>query len=78
MDVCARALLAAERMIQDGRLASARESRYAGWREPFGQDVLQGRLGLEALSQRVLGRDADVRPASGRQEWLENLVNRFW
>jgi len=78
MDVCARALLAAERMIQDGRLASARESRYKGWREPFGQEILQGRLDLTALSQRALGRDADVRPVSGRQEWFENLVNRFW
>ena len=77
MDVCARALLAAERMIQDGRLASARESRYNGWREPFGQEILQGRLDLTALSQRALGRDADVRPVSGRQEWFENLVNRF-
>jgi len=78
MDVCARALLAAERMIQDGRFASARESRYKGWREPFGQEILQGRLDLTALSQRALGRDADVRPVSGRQEWFENLVNRFW
>ena len=77
MDVCARALLAAERMIEDGRLASARESRYKGWREPFGQEILQGRLDLTALSQRALGRDADVRPVSGRQEWFENLVNRF-
>jgi xylose isomerase len=78
MDVCARALLAAERMIQDGRFASARESRYKGWREPFGQEILQGRVDLTALSQRTLGRDADVRPVSGRQEWFENLVNRFW
>ena len=78
MDVCARALLAAERMIEDGRLASARESRYKGWREPFGQEILQGRLDLTALSQRALGRDADVRPVSGRQEWFENLVNLFW
>ena len=78
MDVCARALLAAERMIEDGRLASARESRYKGWREPFGQEILQGRLDLTALSQRALGRDPDVRPVSGRQEWFENLVNRFW
>ena len=77
MDVCARALLAAERMIEDGRFASTRESRYKGWREPFGQEILQGRLDLTALSQRALGRDADVRPVSGRQEWFENLVNRF-
>jgi len=33
---------------------------------------------LKALSERALGRDADVRPVSGRQEWFENLVNRFW
>jgi len=73
----ARVRSSAERMIQDGRLASARESRYNGWREPFGQEILQGRLDLTALSQRALGRDADVRPVSGRQEWFENLVNRF-
>jgi xylose isomerase len=78
MDVCARALLAAERMIEDGQLARALEARYAGWRAPFGQELLQGRHGLEALSQRVLARADDVRPVSGRQEQLENLVNRYW
>jgi xylose isomerase len=77
MDVCARALLAAERIIQDGQLARAVEERYAGWRLPFGQEVLSGRLGLEALSERVLERDREVRPVSGHQELLENLVNRL-
>jgi len=77
MDVCARALLAAERILQDGRLAQAVKDRYAGWRQPFGQEILAGRLGLESLSQWVLERDRDVRPVSGRQELLENLVNRF-
>jgi xylose isomerase len=77
MDVCARALLAAERILEDGRLAQAVKERYAGWRQPLGQEVLAGRLGLEALSQRVLERDLDPRPASGRQERLENLVNRL-
>jgi len=77
MDVCARALLAAERIIQDGQLAQAVQARYAGWRLPFGQEVLAGRLGLEALSKHVLDRDQDVKPVSGRQEWLENLVNRL-
>jgi len=33
---------------------------------------------LEALSERRLAADADVRPVSGRQEWFENLVNLFW
>jgi len=77
MDVCARALLAAEAMIGDGRLAEAVRERYRGWQEPFGKDVLAGKLGLEELSARVLERNQDVQPVSGRQEALENLVNRF-
>ncbi len=77
MDVGARALLAAEAMITDGRLASAVEERYAGWRAQLGRDILSGSLSLEALSERVLTRNRDVEPASGRQEYLENLVNRF-
>ena len=77
MDVAARALLAAERMIQDGRLARAVEDRYAGWRAPLGQGILAGTSSLEALSAHVLDRDADPEPVSGRQEYLENLVNRF-
>jgi xylose isomerase len=77
MDVAARALLAAERMIQDGRLARAVEDRYAGWRAPMGRGILVGASSLEALSAHVLDRDSDPEPVSGRQEYLENLVNGF-
>jgi len=76
MDVAARALLAAERMIQDGTLAKAQKERYAGWRAGFGRDILAGNTTLEALSQHVLAKNVDVEPVSGRQEYLENLVNR--
>jgi len=77
MDVAARALLAAERMITDGGLAKVVQDRYAGWRTPFGRDLLAGRSSLEALSAHVLGKDTEPEPVSGRQEYLENLVNRF-
>ena len=77
MDLCARALLAAERMIQEGRLESAVQQRYAGWRGAFGQQVLKGELTLDAVAQRVLDRNADVQPKSGRQEAMENLLNRY-
>jgi xylose isomerase len=77
MDVAARALLAAERMIQDGSLARIVQDRYAGWRTPLGRDILEGRSSLQALSDHVLASDADPEPVSGRQEYLENLVNRF-
>ena len=53
MDVAARALLAAERMIQDGTLAKAVDDRYAGWRTPFGRDILGGKTSLEALSKQI-------------------------
>jgi xylose isomerase len=77
MDLCARALLAAERMIQEGKLESAVQQRYAGWRGAFGQQVLKGELTLDAVAQRVLDRNADVQPKSGRQEAMENLLNRY-
>jgi xylose isomerase len=77
MDVCARALLIAEKMIEDGRLQAAVDARYAGWATPFGQDILGGRKSLGALADEVLSKNLDVAPVSGRQEVLENLVNRF-
>ncbi|MED5619132.1 xylose isomerase [Ideonella sp. BN130291] len=77
MDVCARALLIAEQMILDGRLEKALNERYAGWATPAGQDVLAGRVALDALADRVLNTNTDALPVSGRQEYLENLVNRF-
>ncbi|HEV6965463.1 xylose isomerase [Roseateles sp.] len=77
MDVCAQALLVAEKMIVDGRLKAAVDSRYAGWDTAAGQDILQGRRSLADLADEVLARNTDVAPVSGRQEVLENLVNRF-
>ena len=77
MDVCAQALLVAEKMIHDGRLKAAVDSRYAGWDQPTGQDILQGRRTLAELADQVLAANTDVAPVSGRQEVFENLVNRF-
>ena len=77
MDVCAQALLVAEKMINDGRLQAAQDARYAGWDTPAGQDILAGRRTLAELADDVLAKNVDVAPVSGRQEVLENLVNRF-
>jgi len=77
MDVCARALLAAERIIRNGELARIVHDRYAAWRAPFGRDILSGKTSLQSLAAHVLARDHDVAPTSGRQEYLENLFNRF-
>jgi xylose isomerase len=77
MDTCARALLAAEALLQDGGLRRAVEQRYAGWSGELGTEILAGRVDLQGLADRVLDRNQDVRPVSGKQELLENHFNRF-
>ncbi len=77
MDVSARALLIAEKMILDGQLEKHTQQRYAGWSTPFGQDILQGKFTLDSLAQQVLSHNQDSKPVSGRQEYLENLLNKY-
>jgi xylose isomerase len=77
MDVSARALLIAEKMMLDGRVADLVADRYAGWRDEFGQSVLAGKTTLDAVAARVLAGNQDTRPVSGQQEHYENLLNFF-
>ncbi len=76
MDICARALLTAARIIEDGTLQAAVDERYAGWNGPLGRDIIEGRMTLQQLSDRVLAGNLDPAPRSGRQEALENLIAR--
>ena len=76
MDLCARALLVVERMLADGALERFVDERYAGWRGGFGVDMMAGRVSLADAATRALA-DAPPQPRSGRQEYLENMVNRF-
>ena len=75
MDVCARALLIAEKMINDGRVAKLVQERYAGWQGDLGQQIMGKSSSLDSLSARAMERNVDTRPVSGRQELLENLLN---
>jgi xylose isomerase len=77
VEVLARALLNAAAVIEDGTLNRFVEDRYAGWSGSFGADVLGGKLSLAEAAEHALGSNTDPKPRSGRQEYLENLVNRF-
>ena len=77
IDMLARALLIADRMIQDKQFGALLEQRYAGWAKPLGQDILAGRVSLQQISDRVLSQNTSPEPRSGRQEMLENLINRY-
>ncbi|MCA8880119.1 MAG: xylose isomerase [Rhodobacteraceae bacterium] len=75
MDTCAAGLKAAYRMLEDGTLQAMRDERYAGWDAPEAQQMLQS--DLATVAARVLAEGVNPRPVSGRQERLENIVNRF-
>ncbi len=76
IDTLARALLVAEALVADGTLDTARNERYAGWSSQRGEDILDGAIELDALADAAVANDLDPQPVSGRQEWLENQVNR--
>jgi xylose isomerase len=76
MDTLARALLVAAAMIERGEIERLREARYAGWDGELGRSITSGKALLEMLAGRVSTGEIDPQPVSGRQELLENLVNR--
>ncbi|WP_377189125.1 xylose isomerase [Ruegeria meonggei] len=75
MDICARGFKAAAAMIQDGGMDVALAERYSGWDTPAAQSMLES--SLQDISDRVLADHINPEPKSGRQEILENYVNRF-
>jgi xylose isomerase len=77
LDVCAHALLAAARLIEDGKFDAFLGARYAGWADAKAQAMLAPDATLEGVAARVAAEGIDPKPRSGRQEWVENLVNRY-
>jgi xylose isomerase len=75
MDACAAGFKAAAAMLADGKLEAERDARYAGWRSADGAALMSA--DLDAIHARVLAENINPEPRSGRQERLENLVNRY-
>jgi xylose isomerase len=76
MDTFARGLLVADRLRRDGVLARPRAERYAGWRKGLGKRILAGGTSLRELEAWAEGHGEPAR-VSGRQEALENVLNRY-
>ena len=75
MDICARGLKAAAAMLEDGGLETALKQRYADWQTQEAQNMLAS--DFDQITARVLDEGINPEPKSGRQEVLENYVNRF-
>ncbi|MFC3217574.1 xylose isomerase, partial [Tianweitania populi] len=53
------------------------KQRYQGWDKAEGQAILSGSRSLEEVAARVTKDNLQPQPRSGKQEWLENVVNRY-
>jgi xylose isomerase len=77
MDACARGLKAAAAILEDGTLEAMRAERYSGWNSDEAKKMLSGGYALDDLEAYVRSSGLNPEPRSGKQERLENLVNRF-
>jgi xylose isomerase len=77
LDVLARGLKGAAALIEDKTFDKAMTDRYAGWKSAEAQAMLAGKRSLAEIADRVVKDNVNPQPRSGRQEYLENLVNRF-
>ena len=77
LDVCAQALIAAAKLIEEGTYDKFLAERYVGWSRPEARAMLAGKRTLGDIAERVAQKKIDPKPRSGRQEYLENLLNRF-
>ncbi|WIJ25337.1 xylose isomerase [Devosia sp. RR2S18] len=77
LDTLARGLKGAAALIEDGEFDRLLDDRYAGWNQQGAAAMLKGERTLEEIAAWVEAENINPQPRSGRQEYLENLVNRF-
>ncbi|HEY3429079.1 MAG TPA: xylose isomerase [Cyclobacteriaceae bacterium] len=76
MDCFARALLTAQAILDDGEYNKLRKKRYSSFDSGKGKQFEQGKLKLDDLRSLAL-KNGEPEQISGRQEYIENLLNRF-
>jgi xylose isomerase len=76
MDTFARGLLIAHKIQRDGLISGFIKKRYASFNQGLGARVMSGGSSFEELEAYVL-ENPEPQPMSGRQEYLENLVNSY-
>ncbi len=79
IDACARGLLIAEKIIADGKLLtpSSPIATPAGTAARARRSSPAAGLVLDDLANYVLNRNLEPKPKSGKQEYLERLINEY-
>jgi xylose isomerase len=76
MDAFARGLKIAAAIRADGRLDAFVRNRYRTWDSGLGKDIEKGKVGFKQLEAHT-HKNGEPKLESGRQEFLENLINEF-
>lgn len=76
IDVFARALIVADNILQKSEFKKLRKDRYASYDSGKGKEFEQGKLSLEDL-RNYAAENGEPAVTSGRQEYIENLINRY-
>lgn len=75
MDTFALGLKIADKMIKDGRIDAFAKNRYASFDMGIGEKIKNKQTDLCALSDYALSLGSVANEASGRQEYLESILN---
>jgi xylose isomerase len=75
-DTYALAFKLARRIMADGAFTDFVAQRYASYDSGFGADIEQRKVGFKEL-EKLAHKLGEPQPKSGRQEYLENLLNTF-
>ena len=76
MDAFARALVIADNVLQKSPYKKYKKQRYASFDSGSGRDFELGKLSLEDLRDCAIS-NGEPSQTSGKQEWLENLINQY-
>ncbi len=76
MDLFARALVTADNILQKSEYKKLRTDRYASFDSGTGKDFEEGKVSLEDLRNYAIA-NGEPKVISGKQEYIENLINRY-
>jgi xylose isomerase len=76
MDLFARALITADNVLQKSEYKKIRKDRYASFDSGDGKAFEEGKMSLEDLRSYAIAK-GEPATISGKQEYLENLINRY-
>lgn len=77
MDSFAFGLLKAAKIIEDGRLEGFVKEKYESFETDLGKKIRAGETTLEELAERASQMKSVKTPMSGRQEYLEGVLNNL-